>query len=209
MFQSFMNSPGLKRSFDIVVAGSLLIATMTIAIVTAALVAVFLGRPVLFRQNRPGLGNRIFTLCKFRTMREAYDRHGRPLDDAQRLTRFGKFLRSTSLDEIPQLWNVLRGDMSLVGPRPLLPEYLKLYTPRQLRRHEVRPGITGLAQVLGRNSLSWEERFELDVRYVDERTFAFDLWILWRTAVTVVARRGVSQAGQATMTKFEGTRRAA
>jgi len=201
---SLLNSPQLKRLFDVVIASSLLLLTAPIAIVTAGLVALFLGRPVLFRQRRPGSDERIFTLCKFRTMRNAFDAHGEPLSDAERLTAFGRFLRSTSLDEIPQLWNILRGDMSLVGPRPLLPEYLPLYTTEQRRRHAVRPGITGLAQVLGRNSVSWEERFRLDVRYVEERTLGLDLWILWQTLFVVVGRRGIVAEGQVSMSKFQG-----
>jgi lipopolysaccharide/colanic/teichoic acid biosynthesis glycosyltransferase len=154
---------------------------------------------VLFRQVRPGLAGQPFELVKFRTMRSGTG------SDAERLTSLGRFLRSTSLDELPELWNVLRGDMSLVGPRPLLVEYLDLYSPRQARRHEVRPGITGLAQVAGRNLVGWDERFELDVEYVERRSLGLDLRILWRTAVAVVRREGVTAEGEATMPPFRGS----
>lgn len=163
-----------------------------------------LGSPVFFRQVRPGLHGRPFRMLKFRTMTDQRDSHGQLLPDAQRLTSFGRFLRSTSLDELPELWNVLRGNMSLVGPRPLLMEYLPLYTPEQARRHEVRPGITGWAQVNGRNALSWNERFRLDVWYVDNQSLMLDLRILWRTFHKVLARDGINQAGEATMSKFTG-----
>lgn len=157
-----------------------------------------LGSPVLFRQTRPGRGGKPFTLVKFRTMSDG------PGDDADRLTNLGRFLRSTSLDELPELWNVLRGDMSLVGPRPLLTSYLDLYTPHQARRHEVRPGITGLAQVSGRNAVSWPERFDLDVRYVDTWSLPGDIAILVRTVLSVFRRNGVSAEGHATMPEFNG-----
>ena len=164
-----------------------------------------MGWPVLFEQVRPGLLGKPFRMLKFRSMRHALDSHGQPLPDDQRLTRFGHFLRASSLDELPELWNVLKGDMSLVGPRPLLMEYLPLYTPEQARRHEVRPGITGWAQVNGRNALSWEEKFALDVWYVDNRSFWLDIKILWMTVARVLKRDGISAQGEATMPKFTGT----
>jgi lipopolysaccharide/colanic/teichoic acid biosynthesis glycosyltransferase len=159
----------------------------------------------LFRQERAGLDGRPFQIVKFRTMTDARGPDGALLSDADRLTPFGRFLRSTSLDELPELWNVLRGDMSLVGPRPLLMRYEPLYTPRQRRRHDVRPGITGWAQVNGRNAMSWEARFELDVWYVEHRSLGLDLRILWRTVATVLRREGVSQAGHVTMEPFAGS----
>ncbi|MBW3656191.1 MAG: sugar transferase [Gemmatimonadetes bacterium] len=165
-----------------------------------------MGSPVLFRQTRPGLHGRAFTMYKFRTMRHAYDREGRPLPDPARLTRVGRLLRSTSLDELPELFNVLRGDMSLVGPRPLLPEYLPLYSEEQARRHEVRPGITGWAQVNGRNAITWEQKFRLDVWYVDNHSLRLDALILLRTVAKVLAREGINQEGQATAETFRGTR---
>ena len=182
-----------------------LVVGAPVFLIVAAAVAVDLGTPVLFRQRRPGLGGRPFILVKFRTMRDAVDANGHPRPDAERLTRFGRFLRSSSLDELPELWNVLRGEMSLVGPRPLLMEYLPLYSPEQARRHEVRPGVTGWAQVNGRNALGWAERFALDVWYVDHRSFWLDLKICWLTVLRVVRREGISQAGQATMEPFRGT----
>ncbi len=169
----------------------------------AALVRIKLGSPVLFRQRRPGRRGVIFELVKFRTMRDAADASGRPLPDAERLTPFGRWLRASSLDELPELWNVLRGDMSLVGPRPLLVEYLPRYSERQARRHEVRPGITGLAQVMGRNALTWQEKFEWDVRYVDTRSFWLDLKILALTLKAVIFREGISARGEATMPEFD------
>jgi len=165
-----------------------------------------LGSPVLFRQTRPGLGGRPFEMVKFRTMTDARDASGALLPDAERLPPFGRFLRSTSLDELPELWNVLRGDMSLVGPRPLLMQYLPLYTPEQVRRHEVRPGVTGWAQVNGRNALSWEEKFALDVWYVANQSLGLDLRILAATVRQVVRRDGVSQEGQATVRYFTGNK---
>ena len=171
----------------------------------AALVRLFLGPGVLFRQLRPGRSGRPFIILKFRTMREANDRNGRLLPDGERLTRFGRFLRSSSLDELPELWNVLRGDMGLVGPRPLLMEYLERYTVEQSRRHEVKPGITGWAQVDGRNELTWEEKFEHDVWYVDHVSLWLDLKILVMTAWEVVTGKGINAEGHATMPVFEGT----
>lgn len=194
----------LKRAFDIVVAAALLVVLAPLMAMIALAVRIGLGRPVIFVQERPGKGGRVFRLYKFRTMRDARGPDGTPLPDAERLTGLGRFLRASSLDELPELWNVLRGDMSLVGPRPLLVEYLDRYSPRQARRHEVRPGITGLAQVGGRNLLGWDERLELDVRYVDERTFWLDLKILLLTLGTVVRREGITGEGHATMPEFTG-----
>lgn len=163
-----------------------------------------LGSPVFFRQQRPGLHGKPFHMVKFRTMTDARDAEGKLLPDAERLTKLGQFMRSTSLDELPELWNVLKGDMSLVGPRPLLMEYLPLYSSEQARRHEVRPGITGWAQVNGRNALSWEEKFALDVWYVDHRSFWLDVKILFMTVKKVLVRDGISATGEATMSKFTG-----
>jgi len=170
----------------------------------ATLVRFNMGSPVLFRQVRPGQGGALFQMMKFRTMKDALDGNGQPLPDEERLTKFGKLLRASSLDELPELWNVIRGEMSLVGPRPLLVEYLSLYSPLQARRHEVRPGITGWAQVNGRNAISWEERLEMDVWYVENRSFWLDLRILWMTMIKVFQREGISQDGHATMPHFEG-----
>jgi lipopolysaccharide/colanic/teichoic acid biosynthesis glycosyltransferase len=195
-----------KRLIDVVVAASVLVLGAPAMAATAILVYADVGRPLLFRQDRVGLGGRIFELVKFRTMKRAVDRDGRVLPDAARLTRIGRFLRATSLDELPQLINVLRGDMSLVGPRPLLVEYLPRYSPEQARRHDVKPGITGLAQVTGRNALSWPEKFALDVFYVDHWSLALDLKILARTVAAVLAQGGISAAGQATMPVFQGER---
>ena len=194
----------IKRAFDITVAAPALLVASPLLLLVAIAVRVNLGSAVLFRQQRPGLHGRPFTMVKFRTMRDAIGRDGRPLPDADRLTTFGKLLRSTSLDELPELWNVLRGEMSLVGPRPLLMEYLDRYTPEQSRRHDVRPGVTGWAQVHGRNALSWEERFRLDVWYVEHRSLRLDLHILLRTITIVLRRTGVSAKGEATMSAFEG-----
>jgi lipopolysaccharide/colanic/teichoic acid biosynthesis glycosyltransferase len=192
----------LKRAFD------LLAVIVTIPLWTpllgfvAVLVRLKLGAPIFFRQRRPGRHEEIFELIKFRTMRDARDATGRPLSDAERLTPFGRWLRASSLDELPELWNVVRGEMSLVGPRPLLVEYLPRYSARQTRRHEVRPGLTGLTQVSGRNALTWEEKFEWDVRYVETRSFWLDLKILVRTLKAVFFREGISAAGDATMPEF-------
>lgn len=194
----------VKRMLDVALAATVLVAGAPVIAVTAALVYADVGRPLLFRQNRVGLGGRVFELVKFRTMRNAVDRDGQPLPDAKRLTTVGKFLRAASLDELPQLVNVLRGDMSVVGPRPLLVEYLARYSAAQARRHEVKPGITGLAQVEGRNALSWPDKFKLDVFYVDHQSLALDLRILARTVAAVVGRRGISAAGDATMPVFQG-----
>ncbi len=195
----------MKRVFDLVIAGAILLLFSPIIATVALLVRVKLGRPVSFRQERPGLNGKPFTMIKFRTMLDSRNKAGELLPDGERLTGFGKFLRSTSLDELPELWNVLRGDMSLVGPRPLLLQYLPLYTTEQARRHDVRPGLTGWAQVNGRNALSWKERFELDVWYVDHRTLALDLQILFLTIRKVLFREGISAEGEATMSPFTGS----
>ena len=189
---------------DVVVAAAGLVVTSPLQAVAAVAVWRELGSPVLFRQQRPGLGGRPFSLLKLRTMRDAVDASGHVLPDASRLTPLGRRLRASSIDELPELWNVLRGDMSLVGPRPLLMEYLDRYTPEQARRHEVRPGVTGLAQVSGRNALTWEEKFALDVWYADHVSLGLDLRILWRTVRVVVARDGISAADHETMPEFRG-----
>ena len=191
-----------KRAADLAGAALGLILTAPVALAVAVAVRLSLGRPVLYRQLRPGLGGRPFALWKFRTMRQSTDAAGRPLPDADRLGRFGRWLRRTSLDELPELVNVLRGEMSLVGPRPLLMEYLPRYDAVQARRHEVRPGITGWAQVHGRNAVAWEERFALDVWYVDHLSARLDLRILARTVAQVLRGRGVSARGHATMPRF-------
>ena len=194
----------MKRLFDLVVTLVGLVVLSPVILIVGIAVFVRLGRPVLFSQTRPGLEGRPFRMFKFRTMTDARDRSGNLLSDAERMTPLGRFLRSTSLDELPELWNVLRGDMSLVGPRPLLMEYLPLYTPEQARRHEARPGITGWAQINGRNAQTWPERFALDVWYVDNRSLWLDLKILWRTLGKVIRREGISAEGEATMPKFTG-----
>ena len=199
--------PLAKRVFDIAVAMLALVVLSPLLLVLAVLVRVRLGAPVLFRQVRPGLHGRPFTIYKFRTMRDAEDEYGRPLSDEARLTDFGRMLRSTSLDELPELVNVLKGDMSLVGPRPLIMAYVDRYTHEQARRMEVPPGITGLAQIAGRNAISWDERFRLDVEYVDTWTLALDVAILWRTFRTVLAREGINAEGHATMPEFTGPER--
>ena len=193
-----------KRLLDVVGATIGLIVISPVQVAAAMAVRWDLGSPILFRQERPGLGGRAFTLLKFRTMREGVDDCGSVIPDAQRLTRLGRRMRALSLDELPELWNVLRGDMSLVGPRPLLMEYLPRYSPEQARRHEVRPGITGWAQVCGRNALTWEEKFALDVWYVDNVSFGLDLKILWRTVRAVLSREGISAPGHETMPEFRG-----
>jgi sugar transferase EpsL len=193
-----------KRCVDLV-AGTILLLVLTPAIAGVALaVRLLLGAPVLFRQPRPGLQGRPFTLLKFRTMTDGRDAKGAWLPDEQRLTRLGSILRRLSLDELPEIWNVLRGDMSLVGPRPLLTQYLARYTPEQARRHDVRPGITGLAQAAGRNALTWDDKFRLDVLYVDTLSLGLDARILMRSVRTVLAGEGISAAGCATMTEFRG-----
>jgi len=192
----------VKRGMDVVVSAVGLVVTAPVQLVVAGVVRAALGSPVLFRQQRPGKDGVVFELVKFRTMRHPDAEHQ---TDAERLTSVGRFLRSTSLDELPTLWKVLKGDMSLVGPRPLLVEYLPLYSTEQARRHEVRPGVTGLAQVSGRNSLNWEAKFTLDVDYVDRRAISLDLKILWRTIMAVMSRKGVSADAEATMGVFSGS----
>jgi len=196
----------MKRLFDIFFALAVLVLASPFFLLGVLVVWLDMGRPVFFRQQRPGYRGRPFMLYKLRTMREAHDVTGRALPDAERLTRWGMLLRRTSIDELPQLINVLKGDMSIVGPRPLLMEYLPLYSREQMRRHEVRPGITGWAQVNGRNALRWEERFRLDVWYVDHRSFWLDMKILLLTIRKVLVRDGISAAGEATMSKFTGSR---
>ncbi|MFG9907290.1 sugar transferase [Pseudomonas aeruginosa] len=195
----------IKRLFDIVASLLGLLLLSPVILFVAWQIRRKLGKPVLFRQVRPGVGGHPFEMIKFRTMRDAVDANGNALPDVERMTPCGNFLRSTSLDELPELWNVLKGDMSLVGPRPLLMEYLPLYSVEQYRRHELRPGVTGWAQVNGRNALSWEERFELDVWYVDNRSFWLDLKIILMTLKKVFVREGISADGEATMSKFTGS----
>jgi sugar transferase EpsL len=194
-----------KRLFDLAISLLLLMVMALPLLILALIIRCQLGSPVLFIQERPGLHGKPFKIFKLRTMSDKRDVKGEPLPDADRLTGLGRFLRAFSLDELPELFNVLRGNMSLVGPRPLLMEYLGAYTPEQARRHEVLPGVTGWAQVNGRNALSWEEKFRLDVWYVDHRTFWLDLKILWLTVKAVVTRKGISQEGRATMDKFRGS----
>jgi lipopolysaccharide/colanic/teichoic acid biosynthesis glycosyltransferase len=196
---------GGKRLLDVAGASIGLIAASPLLLVVGLLVRATLGSPVFFRQQRPGRNGVPFTILKFRTMRDAIGADGSPLPDAERLGSVGRVIRAASLDELPELWNVLRGDMSLVGPRPLLMQYLGRYNDRQKRRHDVRPGLTGLAQVEGRNALTWEEKFELDVRYVDSHSFLLDLSILARTAGSVVSRRGITREGHATAPEFMGS----
>ena len=194
-----------KRLFDLALTLPGLVVLSPLLAFIALMVRAKLGSPVLFRQVRPGLGGRPFTIYKFRTMTDARGSDGKLLPDGERLTRFGRFLRSASLDELPELFNVLKGDMSLVGPRPLLMEYLDRYTPEQARRHEVKPGITGWAQVNGRNALGWEQKFAMDVWYVDHRSLRLDAKIILRTIGKVLARDGISAAGEATMPRFTGS----
>lgn len=193
-----------KRVFDVAVASAGLLALAPVVLLIALVVRVMIGTPVLFRQARPGRDGQPFTLLKFRTMSDARTTSGEHLEDAVRLVPAGKWLRALSLDELPELWNVIRGEMSLVGPRPLLMDYLPLYSARQSRRHEVRPGITGWAQINGRNSLSWERRFDLDVWYVDHVSFGLDLSILAKTLVSALRREGIAAEGHATMPRFTG-----
>ena len=195
----------LKRGFDTLCACIALLICCIPLLFLCGLIRMFLGKQVFFKQQRPGKNAQTFTIYKFRTMTDASDKRGNLLPDAKRLTRFGMFLRKASLDELPQLWNVLKGDMSLVGPRALLIEYLPLYNAEQKQRHLVKPGITGWAQVNGRNAISWEKKFEFDVWYVEHQSFWLDIKILWLTVLKVFKREGVSQAGHVTMAKFKGT----
>ena len=196
--------PKIKKIFDLLLIFLSLPLILPIYLLTMLLVLTQLNFPILFRQPRTGLNGKIFNIYKFRTMTDDCDKDGILLPDALRLTKFGKFLRSTSLDELPSLWNVLKSDMSLVGPRPLLLEYLPLYSTQQARRHEVKPGITGWAQVNGRNAITWGEKFDLDVWYVDNQSIWLDIKILWLTVKKVIMRDGINQVGQSTMENFKG-----
>lgn len=196
----------LKRLLDIIIASIALILLSPLYAFVAYKVKKNLGSPVLFRQVRPGLNGKPFEMIKFRTMKDAVDAQGNPLPDSERLTPFGKMLRSTSLDEMPELWNVIKGDMSIVGPRPLLMEYLPLYNAEQAKRHNVRPGMTGHAQVNGRNAISWEEKFKLDTWYVENQSIWLDFKIMLKTVKKVIAKDDINEAGEVTMTKFTGTK---
>lgn len=196
----------MKRLFDLICSIIGLLILSSVIVITALFIYIKIGSPVIFKQKRPGMHERPFFVYKFRTMTDERDKSGQLLADHLRLTPFGQLLRKYSLDELPQLFNVLKGDLSLVGPRPLLMEYLELYTPEQARRHEVRPGITGWAQVNGRNEISWEEKFELDVWYVDNRSFWLDIKILFLTVLKVFKSEGISQEGHVTIEKFTGTK---
>ncbi|MEB5928261.1 sugar transferase [Acinetobacter schindleri] len=196
----------IKRLLDIIIASIALILLSPLYALVAYKVKKNLGSPVLFRQVRPGLHGKPFEMIKFRTMKDAVDEQGNPLPDSERLTPFGQMLRSTSLDEMPELWNVIKGDMSIVGPRPLLMEYLPLYSPEQAKRHDVRPGMTGHAQVNGRNAIGWEEKFKLDTWYVENQSIWLDFKIMFKTVHKVLAKDDISAEGEATMTKFTGTK---
>lgn len=196
----------MKRLLDIIIASIALILLSPLYAFVAYKVKKNLGSPVLFRQVRPGLHGKPFEMIKFRTMKDAVDEQGNPLPDSERLTPFGQMLRSTSLDEMPELWNVIKGDMSIVGPRPLLMEYLPLYSPEQAKRHDVRPGMTGYAQVNGRNAIGWEEKFKLDTWYVENQSIWLDFKIMFKTVHKVLAKDDISAEGEATMTKFTGTK---
>jgi len=195
----------MKRVFDLLVAFFVLIVLFPIILLVAFSIRLKLGSPIFFYQQRPGLNGDLFQMVKFRTMLDISDVDGNLLSDSARLTSFGKFLRSTSLDELPELWNVLKGDMSLVGPRPLLIEYLPLYNKQQAQRHDIKPGVTGWAQVNGRNAISWEQKFELDIWYVKNHNMLLDLKILWMTIFKVFKRAGISQDNEVTMNKFRGS----
>jgi lipopolysaccharide/colanic/teichoic acid biosynthesis glycosyltransferase len=196
-----------KRAFDLVGATAALVVLAPLLLMVAALVRIFLGSPILFRQSRPGWNGKLLMCLKFRTMTQARDAEGRLLPDAERMTVFGRFLRRSSIDELPELINVIRGEMSLVGPRPLLAQYLERYAPEQMRRHEVKPGITGWAQVNGRNSASWEQKFAFDVWYVENQSFCLDVKILALTILKTLRREGISQPGHVTMEEFRGEAR--
>jgi len=196
----------MKRGFDIIFSLLLIVIFLPIYIVVSLLILMKMGTPILFRQQRPGKNEKIFTIYKFRTMSNKRDTHGNLLPDEQRLDGFGKLIRHTSLDELPQLFNVLKGEMSFVGPRPLLVEYLPLYNNEQRKRHDVKPGITGWAQVNGRNAISWEEKFELDIWYVKNQSFSLDMKILWLTVLKLFQRSDINAASNVTMEKFKGTK---
>ncbi len=196
----------IKKILDLILSLMALILLMPLMLIIGILVAINLGNPIIFKQKRPGKDEKIFTLYKFRTMTDEKDEKGKLLPDSQRLTKFGKFLRSTSLDELPELINILKGDMSIVGPRPLLVEYLKLYNEEQKHRHDVRPGLTGLAQTSGRNAITWEEKFEKDIEYVHNISFIGDVKIIIKTAIKVFKREGISGTNSDTMQKFEGNK---
>ena len=195
----------IKRILDFILSLIAIIVLSPILLITAILVRIKLGSPVIFKQKRPGKDEKIFTLYKFRTMTEEKDERGNLLPDSERLTKFGKFLRSTSIDELPELINILKGDMSIVGPRPLLVEYLELYNEEQKHRHDVRPGLTGLAQISGRNTITWEEKFEEDLQYIKKITLLGDIKIIFKTALKVFKREGISQEGNETMERFKGS----
>jgi sugar transferase EpsL len=195
----------LKRLMDVILSATGLIMLSPLLIILAVIIRLKMGKPVLFRQQRPGLGGKGFVIYKFRTMTDQADKSGRPLPDEKRLPKLGKFLRSMSMDELPELFNVLKGDMSIVGPRPLMMKYLNRYTPEQARRHEVKPGITGWAQINGRNAISWEDKFKLDVWYVDNWNVLLDIKIIFKSVWMVITRQGITQQGKATMDEFMGT----
>lgn len=197
----------MKRLFDIAASAFALLLLAPVLVIIGVLIRISMGSPVLFRHVRPGLHGAPFCMIKFRTMREAHDAQGRPLPNTERITPLGRFLRASSLDELPELWNVLRGDMSLVGPRPLLMDYLPLYSPEQARRHDVRPGITGWAQVNGRNALTWEQKFAFDTWYVDNQTFWFDVKVLFLTLYRVLRRDGINLSRSVTAERFQGSSR--
>ena len=196
-----------KRLFDVLFSASLLIILSPVILIIALIVYVKMGRPILFSQERPGLNEKIFTLYKFRTMTNAYGPDGKLLPDSSRLSRFGKILRSTSLDELPELWNILKGDMSFVGPRPLLVQYLSLYSDEQRHRHDVRPGLTGLAMIHGRNNLNWNDKFAYDLQYVEQQSFLLDMKILLWTVVITLKREGITEKGEATVSMFTGSKK--
>jgi len=196
----------MKRIFDLTLTIPAYLLLSPLIILIAVIIRLTMGKPIFFRQIRPGFHGKPFTIYKFRTMLNAYDKNGNLLPDKERLTRFGKFLRSTSLDELPELFNILKGEMSIVGPRPLLMQYLERYSPEQARRNEVRPGLTGWAQINGRNAITWEEKFRLDVWYVDNQSFRIDIKIIFMTILKVLKREGINQPGQATMEEFMGNK---
>ena len=197
----------IKRMLDFILSLIALIVSSPLMIIIGILVRIKLGKPVIFKQKRPGKNEKIFTLYKFRTMTDEKDEQGNLLADEKRLTKFGKFLRSTSLDELPELWNILKGEMAIVGPRPLLVEYLPLYNEEQKHRHDIKPGLTGLAQISGRNAIQWEEKFKEDIEYVNNITFIQDTKIILKTFIKVFKKDGINQEGNATMKKFEGTKK--